>query len=190
MGDFSLKKVEVPPQYSPVTFIGVKATQCAKPETEAQKQVTSVHKPDTEIQNYSMKPKSDGTVVHQKTLEAANRTSEEKNHCVKPEDLRPAASKAITFAPRHKLSSIRQIRPVTAAGLIESTKGPIKSALQNTQIKCKSDITKYMVKTQKVMLLICMYLKMVLSCFHLIVYVLFPFRTNLMTQRWLSVLKV
>lgn len=146
MGESSLKKAEVPPQYYPVTFIGVKATQCAKPETETPKQVTSVHKPDTEIQNYSMKSKSNDTVVHRKTVGATNRTSEEKNCCV-----RPAASKATTFAPRRKLSSIQ--RPVTAASLIEPTKGPVKSAHQKTQIKYKSDITKYMVKTQKVMLI-------------------------------------
>jgi hypothetical protein len=154
MGESSLKKAEVPPQYSPVTFIGVKATQCTKPETEAQNQVTSVHKPDTEIQDYFMQPRSDGTVVHQKTVGATNRTSEQKNHCVKPKDLRPAAGKATTFTPRHKLSSVRQIRPVTAASLIESAKEPVKSAFQETRIKYKSDITKYMVKTQKVTLLI------------------------------------
>lgn len=150
MGESSLKKAEVPPQYYPVTFIGVKATQCEKPETETPKQVTSVHKPDTEIQNYSMKPKSNDTVVHQKTVGATNRTSEE-NCCVKPKDLRPAARKATTFAPRRKLSSIQ--RPVTAASLTDSTKGPVKSAHQKTHIKYKSDITKYMVKTQKVMLI-------------------------------------
>jgi hypothetical protein len=153
MGESSLKKAEVPPQYSPVTFIGVKATQCTNPETEAQNQVTSVHKPDTEIQDYSMQPRSDGTIVHQKTVGAANRSSEQ-NHCVKPKDLRPAASKATTFTSRHKLSSVRQIRPVTAASVIEPAKGPVKSACQKTRIKYKSDITKYMVKTQKVTLLI------------------------------------
>lgn len=151
MGESSLKKAEEPPQYYPVTFIGVKATQCAKPETETPKQVTSVHKPDTEIQNYSMKSKSNDTVVCQKTAAATNRTSEEKTCCVKPKDLRPAASKATTFATRRKLSSIQ--RPVTAARLIESTEGPVKSAHQKTQIKYKSDITKYMVKAQKVMLI-------------------------------------
>ncbi|PNF16387.1 hypothetical protein B7P43_G10491 [Cryptotermes secundus] len=135
MGESSLKKAEEPPQYYPVTFIGVKATQCAK-------QVTSVHKADTEIQNYC-----NDTVVCQKTAAATNRTSEEKNCCVKPKDLRPAASKATTSAPRRKLSSIQQ--SVTAARLIESTKGPVKSAHQKTQIKYKSDITKYMVKAQK-----------------------------------------
>jgi hypothetical protein len=155
MGESSLRKAELAPQYSPVTFSGVKATQCIKPETETQKQVTSVHKSGTKIQNYSLKPKNDATFLSQKTMGAANRTDEgKKNHCVKPTDLRPAASKAVTFTPRHVLSFVWQSWPVTTASLIESTKGPVKSALRKTQMKYKSDITKYMVKTQKVTLMI------------------------------------
>jgi hypothetical protein len=158
MGESSLKKTEAPPQYSPVTFIDVKATQCTytMPETKAQKEVTSVYKPDTEIQNYSITPKNDDTVMSQKTVMTANGTSErKKNHCVKPKDLSTAASKTTAFTPRYKLSSVWQIRPATAASVTESTKGPLKSAVQKTQTNYKSDITKYMVKTQKVTLMIC-----------------------------------
>jgi hypothetical protein len=173
MGESSFMKAEAPPQYSPVTFIDVKATQCTrtytKPETKAKEEVTSVYKPDTEIQNYSMAPKNDDdTVVSQKTVRTATGTSEgKKNHCVKPKDLSSAASKATAFTPRYKLSSVWQIQPATAASVIESTKRPliksaestkrplIKSAVQKTQTNYKFDITKYMVKTQKVTLMIC-----------------------------------
>jgi hypothetical protein len=158
MGESSLKKAEAPPQYSTATFIDVKATQCTRtmPETKAQKEVTSMYKPDIEIQNYSITPKNNDTVVSQKTVGAANGTSEgKKNHCVKPKDLSPAASRVTAFRPRYTPSSVQQIRPATAASVRESTKGPLQSAVKKTKMNYKSDITKYMVKTQKVTLMIC-----------------------------------
>lgn len=136
-----------------MTCTDVKATKCKMPEVEAQKEVTSMHKPDTEIQDYFMKPKSDDTVVSQQTVGAVNRTSDrKKNHCVKPKYLSPAAS--IAFTPRCKPVSFGQIRPITAASVNVSTKGPVKSALLKTRMNYKSDITKYMIKTQKVTLMI------------------------------------
>lgn len=153
MGESSLKKVEIPQRCSPVTFSGIVTTHCVTSPKEiekiTQKQMTSGHKSDSKVQSCSVKHKSDARVL--KAVAVNKITSKGKeNHCDRPTDLRPAASKSTACTIKHTLDFVQLSQKVTAVGLRELTKGSLNSPVQKMQTKYSSDITKYILKSGKV----------------------------------------
>jgi hypothetical protein len=152
MGESSLKKVEMPQQCSPVMFSGVMTTFCVsspkEPEKVTQKQMTSLHKSDSKIQNCPVKHKNDARVL---TALLVNKKTREgkQNHRERPTGLLPAASKSATCTTKCTLDFAQCHQKVTV-DLRELTKESVKSPFQKSRTKYSSDITKYILKTREV----------------------------------------
>jgi len=153
MGESALKKVEMPQRCSPVMFSGIVTTQCVTfpKETEkiTQKQMTSGHKSDSKVQSCSVKHKIDAKVLKAVAINKTN-SKGKQNHCERPTDLRPAASKSAACTTKHTLDFVKLSQKVTAVDLRELTKGYLNSPVQKKKTKYSSDITKYILKTGKV----------------------------------------
>lgn len=153
MGEYSLKKVEMAQRCSPVTFSGIVTTHCVTSPKEiekiTQKQMTSGHKSDSKVQSCSVKHKNYARLL--KAVAVNKTTSKGKqNHCDRPTDLRPAASKSAAYTVKPTLDFVKLSQKVTAVDLRQVTKGPLNSSVWKTQTNYSSDITKYILKSGKV----------------------------------------
>jgi hypothetical protein len=153
MGESSLKKVEMPLRCSPVMFSGIVTTHCVTSPKETgkitQKQMTSGHKSDSKVQSCSVKHKNDARVL--KAVAVNETTSKGKqNHCERPTELRPVASKSAGCTIKHTLDFVKLSQKVTDVDLRELTKKSLNSPVQKVQAKYSSDIIKYILKNGKV----------------------------------------
>jgi hypothetical protein len=153
VGESSLKNVEMPQQCSSVTFSDMMTPFCVtspkEPEKITQKQMTSLHKSDSKIQDCSVKHKNDTGVL---TALAVNKKTREgkQNHCERPTDLIHVASKSATCTTKHTLDFVQLSQKETTVDLTEFTKESVKSPVQKSRTKYSSDITKYILKTREV----------------------------------------
>jgi hypothetical protein len=106
------------------------------------------HKSDSKVQSCSVKHTNDARVL--KAVAVNKTTSKGKqNHCERPTDLRPAASRSAACTTQHT-SDFVKLSQVTAVDLGELTKGSLNMPVQKMQAKYSSDITKYILKNGKV----------------------------------------
>jgi hypothetical protein len=111
--------------------------------------MTSGHKSDSKVQSCSVKHKNDARFLKAVAVnEITNRRKQ--NHCERPTDLRPAASKSAACTTKHTLDFVKLSQKVTAVDLRELTKGSLNSPVRKKQTNYSSDITKYILKNGKV----------------------------------------